>query len=174
MPLDPPSLVLIFKVGRGIRYSMRGLWLCIDSTAMRRMFSGFHPAPNSAHASSGKGVPVPATNGCGNWNVYVSRIEDRGFSKRGFYAKGSGIPKPRKIDTRCRHCNRRVRFTAERPSNLNARWDKRGRIRPVHWEPWPDITDLPAMIAECNLRNRGEQLRRDEIGFVRAKNYRAE
>ena len=159
----------------------RGLWLCIDSTAMRRLFSGgMHPAPNSAHASSGRLAPVPATNGCGNWNVYVSRIDDHQFrasASNGFYQKTGGghhLPKPRKIDTRCRHCNRRVRFTAERPTDVYVRWDNRGRIRPVHWEPWPDESDLPALIAECNVRNRGLQNERDNIGFVRAKNYRSE
>jgi hypothetical protein len=158
----------------------RGLWLCIDSSAIRRIFAGLHPAPNSAHAASGRRAPVPATNGCGNWNVYVSRIDDQAFrasAERGTYRKTGGgqhIPKPRKIDTRCRHCNRRVRFTAERPTDVYERWDNRGRIRPVQWQPWPDHTDLPALIAECNVRNRGIQEERDKIGFVRAKNYRRE
>lgn len=152
----------------------RGLWLCIDSTALRRALSGLHhPAPNSAGAANGS-VPVPATNGCGFWNVYVSRIDDHDFNGRGFYLHGHGIPKPRKIDTRCRHCNRRVRFTAENASvtRLRSRWDARGRVRPVSWQKYAENTPLQTLIDEANLRNRGEQQQRDEIRFVRAKNYR--
>ena len=153
----------------------RGLWLCIDSTTMRKAFMGIHhPAPNSDGAARGY-IPVPATNGCGFWNVYVSRIDDTDFRGRGFYADGNGVPKPRKIDTRCRHCNRRVRFTAERASvtRMRSRWDHRGRVRPVSWQIYAENTPLQVLIDEANLRNRGEQQQRDEIGFVRAKNYRA-
>jgi len=151
----------------------RGLWLCIDSTVMRKAFSGVqHPAPNSDGAARGS-IPVPATNGCGFWNVYVSRIDDTDFTGRGFYVQGVGIPKPRKIDTRCRHCNRRVRFTAENVSAVHrSRWDDRGRVRPVRWQKYAENTILQVLIDEANLRNRGEQVERDEIRFVRAKNYR--
>jgi len=151
--------------------------MCLDTSHARRMNRSALSAPNSNAAS---GIPVPATNGCGWWNVYISRIDDRRFNERGFYrnqwAAGEPIIKPRKVDTRCRHCDRRVRFTAERRPPMHDRQrnrrDGRGRARGVVWEPWPIDTDTPAMIAEANLRNRGEQLERDEIGFVRAKNYR--
>lgn len=152
----------------------RGLWLCIDSTSMRKAFSGiFHPAPNSAGAARGF-IPIPATNGCGFWNVYVSRIDDTDFTGRGFYSKGVGIPKPRKIDTRCRHCNRRVRFTAEHTHayRMRDRWDQRGRVRPVSWQRYAENTPLAVLIDEANLRNRGEQQHRDYTGFVRASEYR--
>ena len=149
--------------------------MCLDTSHARRMNRSALNAPNSNAAS---GIPVPATNGCGWWNVYISRIDDRRWNERGFYLKkwaaGEPVLKPRKVDTRCRHCDRRVRFTISRlyvtsPEN---RSDTRGRARGVVWEPWPIDTDTPALIEEANLRNRGEQLERDEIGFVRAKNYR--
>ena len=144
----------------------RGLWMCLDTSHARRMNRSPLHAPNS---KASRGIPVPATNGCGWWNVYISRIDDRRFNQRGNYRKkwqaGEIVRKPRKVDTRCRHCNRRVRFTT---SVL----DPRGRARGVVWEPWPDETPTGALIAECNLRNRGEWLERDKIEFVRAKNYR--
>ena len=144
----------------------RGLWMCLDTSHSRRMNRSPLHAPNSKASA---GIPVPATNGCGWWNVYVSRIDDSTFNERGNYRKkwagGEIVRKPRKVDTRCRHCNRRVRFT----TSIH---DSRGRARGVVWEPWPNQTDLPALIAECNVRNRGIQHERDKIGFVRAKNYR--
>lgn len=149
--------------------------MCLDTSHARRMNRTPLSAPNS---KASRGIPVPATNGCGWWNVYLSRIDDREWLERGYYHKkwagGELIPKPRKIDTCCRHCDRRVRFTASRlyvdgPDN---RSDSRGRPRGIIWEPWPEETPTTALIAETNLRNRGEQLERDNIRFTRAKNYR--
>ena len=132
--------------------------------------------------------------GCGFWNVYQSKkdmprsIRDpyalkRADSKVSSYvsaAKGSGFGshRPRQVDTRCRHCNARVRFQLSQ-----TRGDGRGRrrrvvltlaARKVAKGPITSLDEwtVQELLDVCNLRNRGEQLERDNIGFVRAKNYR--
>ena len=150
--------------------------------------------------------------GCGFWNVYQSKknmprrirkpyvglsvnskVSPYVSSNRG----GSfGSHRARQVDTRCRHCNVRVRFQL-----ATDRGDGRGRRRRVvvmlagrvdprserlmiangldpseligNREARPlDEWSLEELIEGCNLRNRGVQTERDEIGFVRAKNYR--
>ena len=132
--------------------------------------------------------------GCGFWNVYQSKKDmhrsikkpyalKRADSKVSPYvsaAKGSGFGshRPRQVDTRCRHCNARVRFQLS-----TTRGDGRGRRRRVVLTlAAPTVAKGPItsldewtvqeLLDACNLRNRGEQLERDNIGFVRAKNYR--
>lgn len=132
--------------------------------------------------------------GCGFWNVYQSKKDmsrtifkpyrgvnhDSKTSPHSRSRKGSGFGdrRPRQVDTRCRHCNGRVRFQLS-----EERGDGRGRRRRVvltlkapKVEKGP-ITSLDEWTVEellhlCNLRNRGEQVERDNIRFVRAKNYR--
>ena len=146
--------------------------------------------------------------GCGFWNVYQSKNDmprrivkpyrgvkhDSMTSSYSRASKGSGFgrTRPRQVDTRCRHCNSRVRFQL-----ATERGDGRGRKRRVkvilvgrvdprserlmedpaaiignrEVRPLNDWT-LDELIEGCNLRNRGVQREHDEIGFVRAKNYR--
>lgn len=128
----------------------RGMWLCRRTENRER---GWWHAPNSEAAV--RGFPMPATQGCGFWNVYVRRRPmHRGWMNE-------------KVDTRCRHCGRRVRFQPARQSG-------RGRPRPVYYEGRVEDTPLDELIQEVNLRNRGEQSTRDSLGFVRAKDYRKE
>ena len=130
-----------------------------------------------------RGVYGTKRLGCGFWNVYQSKKDMpkrilkpyRGVkhdSKTSSYSracKGSGFGRyrPRLVDTRCRHCNARVRFQLAKD-----RGDGRGRKRRVIVLDGLDEWTLQELLDECNRRNRGEQLERDEIGFVRAKNYR--
>jgi len=72
-----------------------------------------------------------------------------------------------KVDTRCRHCGRRVKFQP-------ARQNDSGRPRPVYYEGRVEDTPLEELIEEVNVRNRGEQHTRDTQGFVRAKDYEFE
>ena len=150
--------------------------------------------------------------GCGFWNVYQSKnnmprniwkpyVGLSARSKVSPYVSscrgGSfGTHRARQVDTRCRHCNARVRFQL-----ATKRGDGRGRKRRVvvmlagrvdprserlmiangqdpeslignrESRPLNEWT-LEELIQSCNLRNRGVQFERDEIGFVRAKNYR--
>lgn len=132
--------------------------------------------------------------GCGFWNVYQSK-KDMPLSVFDPYAgvgprsktspysracKGSGFGQYRwrQVDTRCRHCNARVRFQLS-----SFRGDGRGRPRRVKVSLGAPFLEggeiipfnywtLQQLIDRCNLNNRGEQMERDEIKFVRAKNYR--
>jgi len=132
--------------------------------------------------------------GCGFWNVYQSKKDMsktiyqpyRGVmhnSKTSPYSRsckgsGWGDTRPRQVDTRCRHCNARVRFQLSQ-----TRGDGRGRRRRVVLTlaapkvPEGPITPLDEWTVQelldlCNLRNRGEQVEQDNIRFTRAKNYR--
>jgi len=132
--------------------------------------------------------------GCGFWNVYQSKkdmprsIRDpyvglASNSKVSPYVSAqrggsSGQWRARQVDTRCRHCNARVRFQLSQ-----RRGDGRGRRRRVELTlaapkvPKGPITSLDEWTVQelldlCNLRNRGEQVEQDNIRFTRAKNYR--
>ena len=87
-------------------------------------------APNSDAAA--RGMPTQATQGCGRYNVYLSnRREPR-----------------RKIDVRCKHCGRRVKFQWDRVDN-------RGRPRPVLVLQRPDDMERAALVKEMQARNAG-------------------
>lgn len=158
------------------------------------------------------GIYGTKRRGCGYWNVYQSKKHmpkriykpyrgvkhDSRTSPYSRSCKGSGFgqTRPRQVDTRCRHCDARVRFQLA----LN-RGDSRGRSRRVdiiltgkvdprsvrlmridgnfseligNPESRPlDEWTLEELIEGCNIRNRGIQQENDYIGFVRAKNYRS-
>jgi hypothetical protein len=121
--------------------------------------------------------------GCNYWNVYQSKagqpksirqpykpVSSR--SKTSPYSrscKGSGVGqyRPRKVDTRCRHCNSRARFQLS-----ESRGDGRGRPRRVRvvLRSVENMT-LIDLIERCNEMNRGEFDERYDIGFQRAKTY---
>ena len=134
--------------------------------------------------------------GCNFWNVYESRhgmnrdvlrpySGVKHNSKTSPYSRackgsGFGMYRPRTVDTRCRHCNARVRFQLSQ-----TRGDGRGRPRRVivsldgSKEPFstkgPRIpfSDWPLLelIDRCNLLNRGVMDERNLMGFIRAKDY---
>jgi hypothetical protein len=150
--------------------------------------------------------------GCGFWNVYQSKkdmprnIHDpyvglASNSKVSPYVSAqrggsSGQWRARQVDTRCRHCNARVRFQLDTKRGdgrgrkrrvvlvLHGRVDPRserlmiangedpksliGNREPRYLNEW----SLEELIESCNLRNRGEQVEQDNIRFTRAKNYR--
>jgi hypothetical protein len=125
----------------------RGIWLCrrVDGFGDR-----FMSAPNSDAAR--RGYPMQKTQGCGYWNVYVSR------------RPSSADWQTKPVDTRCRHCNRRVRFNP-------ARSEERGRPRSVVFTVYPDDCPQSELIHIVNSKNRGEKIER---GFVKARDYQRE
>lgn len=109
---------------------MRGLWRC-NKVVMDRLAKAIE-SPNSAYTA--KGCPTQATQGCGKYNLYISRVKD----VPGGYK--------RKVDTRCAHCNRRVKFQWSRQ-------DDRGRPRPVTVLMRPDTMPRRALVQEMQGRN---------------------
>jgi hypothetical protein len=106
---------------------------------------------------------LPAS-GCGFWNVYVGRtlhvhVEEAGSTE---WVVPMGT---RQVDTKCRHCDRRHRFRI-------VRRDHRGGVRRVQFLVRPSNIAVEALIDEVNQLNRRLQLERDEIRFVRARDYR--
>lgn len=130
----------------------RGLWLCPQAQNRARHWS---VAPNSDAAR--RGFPQQATQGCGYWNVYVAQPK-------------TGTPKiggeMKEVDTRCRHCQRRVRFQLSRQ-------DKRGRPRAVTYQRWPVNAPLEALIDCASVRNGHELHHREIQAFVKAKDYKS-
>lgn len=102
-------------------------------------------APNSEYAK--RGAPTQATNGCDRWNIYVSQAVAQDKDSR-------------KIDVRCKHCNRRVKF-------LWVRHDDRGRPRPVQVldrpEHMPKKALIKEMIARNNIRALGEEFEPEDL-----------
>jgi len=129
---------------------MRGLWSC-RKVNMNRMIKAMN-APNSEYAR--RGCPTQATNGCGRWNVYVSQ-------------RTAQDKEDRKIDVRCKHCNRRVKF-------IWVRHEDRGRPRPVDVLDRPESMPMKALVKEMIARNNLVDLNdkwkdpEDMPGFIRA------
>ena len=115
-------------------------------------------------------------SGCGFWNVYVGRSlkvqvkppipneDGRGWTE-GVTRDKAFILGFRRVDTKCRHCDRRHRFRIVRN-------DPRGGVRRVKFIIHPSNIAVEALIDEANRLNGEVQLERDDIRFVRAKEYR--
>ena len=89
---------------------------------------------------------LPRTpKGCGKWNVYRSRGEER----------------PSVIDVKCKFCGERVKFQPRRQDN-------RGQPTPASWLERPAHMPLRAMIDEMQARNRREALNAEIEGFQKA------
>jgi hypothetical protein len=131
---------------------MRGLWRC-NKVNMNR-FVKMMNAPNSEAAR--RGMPTQATNGCGRWNVYISRKPS---------SKENPDKGDRKIDVRCKSCGRRVKF-------IWSRHDNRGRPRPVDVldrpECMPERALVKEMIARNNLVELDSRYPEEMPGFVLA------
>lgn len=123
-----PPLSVFFNRWELLRGNMRGLWKC-NHVEMNRDKKAF-AAPNSDYAA--RGCPTQAKQGCGKWNVYIPRNPQQTSGK--------------KIDTRCYHCNRRVKFQW-------SRLDKRGRPRSVTVMNRPDHMPRKALQEEMKSRN---------------------
>lgn len=125
-------------------------------------------APNSAWAA--RGAPMAATEGCGKFNVYVSTLDaytDQAYSgsRNGRQHRSGMDRKPRKIDVRCMHCGRRVKFQW-------SRGDNRGRPRPVSVMPRPETMPRKALVQEMQARNRlNAVMIKNEGGWIGQTEY---
>ena len=135
----------------------RGIWNCVRKFGRRSETS-------------------EKNTGCGFWNVYVGRSLTVEINPPIPRENGKGwdegvtIDKAfrlsfRQVDTKCRHCDRRHRFRI-------VRRDVRGGVRRVTFRIMPSNMAVGALIEEVNQLNRSVQLERDEIRFVRARDYR--
>jgi hypothetical protein len=139
-------------VWQNIHPTWRGIWLCPQAQNRVR---GWWTAPNSEAAR--RGFPQQATQGCGYWNVYVA-LPKTGTPMRGGLSK-------KEVDTKCKHCGRRVRFQL-------SRHEKRGRPRAVLFQRFPVDTPLEALI-DCVQTRNGHELNHREIqAFTKAKDYK--
>jgi len=101
---------------------MRGLWKC-ESSSLANVTEGYHWVRYGRNRTPHRG--------CGRWNVYVCRSLT-----------------PKKVDTRCNWCARRVQWYPVRKS-------LRGDFRPVHWVGHPptfSLSDLVQKMTDLNAR----------------------
>jgi len=112
---------LLFGGPRGYN-EMQGLWKC-ESRSLAHVTEAYHWVRYGRNRTPHRG--------CGRWNVYVSRV-----------------PHPKKIDTRCNWCARRVQWNPVRKS-------LRGDFRPIQWVGYPatfSLSDLVKEMSELNAR----------------------
>jgi len=113
--------------------SLRGVWKCRTdrSRAYRTQETAAHVWVKTGKSS------YESIQGCGKWNVYVSTVPIEEDNRRGLQ---------RKIDLRCMHCQRRVKF-------IPSRGTARGRQRPIIWYRRPAWEPVHALKKEARARN---------------------
>ena len=110
---------LVFGGPRGY-IEMQGLWKC-ESRSLANVTEGYHWVRYGRNRAPHRG--------CGRWNVYVSRV-----------------PHPKKIDTHCRWCSRRVQWNPVRKS-------LRGDFRPVFWVGYPHSFSVSELVEDMSNLN---------------------
>ena len=128
--------------------TLRGVWKC--RTDPSRRYSS-NQTRGHIWVKTGKASYEPA-QGCGKWNVYLSTVPIEEDRRRRFQ---------RKIDLRCMHCQRRVKFIPSRDT-------ARGRQRPIIWFRRPPYEPVHALRKEARARNALDQKEQELLDQLEA------